>query len=602
MMTILFSLGAATDFRRFCKFRCIRFAKGCFLKPARMTRTSLPTISSESSASKSRPENRRSSTVIPNADSVECRKSCAGSRPRLKESNASGASRLRSSRWRVWRGDRRWSIVAKENDRLEAQFDVWDATYPMSLEILRGRHGASLSVNGPRMSFKLNGLAYVLRPGPADLPAPKTIRRRRGFRAAVRAAIDWETVTPIEELPADSLTARIKRRLRKIARSSQREDGAFMNRFHSHQFDALACSQDDWLEARVCAPQPRNAVLLHAPSHVWQAPGGGENQLIQTARHLEDQGVLVRPFVSWTDRLDRARLLHLFGMSREGLELAKNAKSRGTPIVLLTICWVEPCAVKALANNHQQMLWELTKHAFKSFAPRLPSWRRQLLGLADAILPNSRAEADQLVRLFGADESRIRIVPNGVDSRFAAASPRRFQDRHGNDPFVLYVGRIEPRKNVLNLIRAAKLAGLPLVVLGDPVPGHEAYASACRAEGKAFVRFLPKVDHADPLLASAYAACRVFALPSWFETPGLAALEAGLARKPIVITPYGCTREYFQDQVIYARPDRVGEIVRGLRKAWREGSDPRLAGRIEERFLWSEAARATREAYDEIAL
>ncbi len=39
-----------------------------------------------------------------------------------------------------------------------------------------------------------------------------------------------------------------------------------------------------------------------------------------------------------------------------------------------------------------------------------------------------------------------------------------------------------------------------------------------------------RLDHDDPLLASAYAAARVFALPSWFETPGLAALEAAARR------------------------------------------------------------------------
>ena len=57
-------------------------------------------------------------------------------------------------------------------------------------------------------------------------------------------------------------------------------------------------------------------------------------------------------------------------------------------------------------------------------------------------------------------------------------------------------------------------------------------------------------------LASAYAAARVFALPSWFETPGLAALEAGLAGCAVAITPYGSTRDYFGDlrAVCPARP------------------------------------------------
>lgn len=373
-----------------------------------------------------------------------------------------------------------------------------------------------------------------------------------------------------------------------------------MNRSLSIAFEA-SDSQTGWLSARVRDPQPRDAVLFHAPAHVWQSPGGGENQLIQTAEHLERIGLTVRPFVPWTDRIEKAALLHLFGMSREGLELAKIAKARGKPVALSPICWIEPRAVRALAENLGLSIWNLVKIAGRSFSPRLPSWRRELSRLADAILPNSKTEGDQLVRFLGADPSRIKVVPNGVEARFKTATPLEFQSRFGREPFILYVGRIEPRKNVLNLVRAAGIAGLPLLAIGDPVPGFERYADACRTQGKRFARFLPRVDHADPLLESAYAACRVFALPSWFETPGLAALEAGLSGKPIVLTPYGCTKEYFQDDAIYVRPDRVEEIARGLLAAWDQTPDSRLSNRIEKRFSWFETARTTREAYDEIA-
>jgi glycosyltransferase involved in cell wall biosynthesis len=233
--------------------------------------------------------------------------------------------------------------------------------------------------------------------------------------------------------------------------------------------------------------------------------------------------------------------------------------------------------------------------------PRCPGWRRTLLGLARAILPNSEAEARQLVGLFGADRRRIRVVPNGVDGRFAQAEPGRFRAGFGGDDFALYVGRIEPRKNVLGLIRAVRGLGLPLVVVGEVVPGHEAYGAACRGEGRGLVMWRPRVDHDDPLLASAYAAARVFALPSWFETPGLAALEAALAGVAVVITPLGCTREYFGDAAVYARPDRPSEIGRGIERAWRQGPDPDLAARIGARCLWPEVARRTAEVYDQLA-
>jgi len=103
------------------------------------------------------------------------------------------------------------------------------------------------------------------------------------------------------------------------------------------------------------------------------------------------------------------------------------------------------------------------------------------------------------------------------------------------------------------------------------------------------------------MLASAYGAARVFALPSLFETPGLAALEAGLAGCPVVLTPNGSTREYFGDLATYARPHRPREIARGVTAAWEGGRDGRLAGHILRSFLWSHVARLTAEIYDQIA-
>ena len=343
------------------------------------------------------------------------------------------------------------------------------------------------------------------------------------------------------------------------------------------------------------------SVLIHAPSAAFQAPGGGENQLIRTASHLERLGLPIRPFCPWTDRLERARLLHLFGMGREGLELARVARARGVKVVLSPICWVEPRALTALAPSRSRAVWNVAKWAVRGAWARRLGWRSELLGLADAILPNSEAEARQLVRRFGADPRRIRVVPNGVEARFAGADPSAFRAAQGSGDFVLYVGRVEPRKNVRGLIRGLRRSGLPLVVLGDVVPGHEAYGAACRREGAGFVRWLAGIDHDDPVLSSAYAAARVFALPSWFETPGLAALEAALAGRAVVVTPFGCTREYFGDRVEYARPDRPAEIDRAVARAWEAGPDPGLSAHVGARYLWSEVARETAEVYGELA-
>ncbi|MEJ2628702.1 MAG: glycosyltransferase, partial [bacterium] len=108
------------------------------------------------------------------------------------------------------------------------------------------------------------------------------------------------------------------------------------------------------------------------------------------------------------------------------------------------------------------------------------------------------------------------------------------------------------------------------------------------------------LDHDSPLLASAYAACRVFVLPSKFETPGRAALEAALAGAKIVITPYGGTREYFKDFATYVNPYSVSSIRKGIEKTLENPKPEGLKEYIKNNFLWDSIAKKTKNVYDKI--
>jgi len=90
----------------------------------------------------------------------------------------------------------------------------------------------------------------------------------------------------------------------------------------------------------------------------------------------------------------------------------------------------------------------------------------------------------------------------------------------------------------------------------------------------------------------------VFALPSLFETPGIAALEAGLAGARIVITPHGGTREYFGDKAIYVDPYSVHAIRRGLQDAFAHAPSEDLSHHIAARYLWKHVASRTRDIYN----
>jgi glycosyltransferase involved in cell wall biosynthesis len=292
--------------------------------------------------------------------------------------------------------------------------------------------------------------------------------------------------------------------------------------------------------------------------------------------------------------------LHLLGSEPEHLGVVEVAHRVGRPVVLSTIAWFD------LADCWREP-WPMTRRVIacgkfmaRAACPRLRSWRRDLYHSVDLLLPNSHAEADQLVRYFGVSAKKIHVVPNGAEPRFATGDPRPFIEAVGLRHFVLCPGRIEPRKNQLGLIRALRGCGLPIVILGDAVPGHEKYLATCRASADQDVRFMGRIERDDPLLASAYAACRCLALVSWYETPGLVALEAAMSGAPLVLPKGGCAREYFAGHASYVAPNDEEEIRREVLRAFERGRSLSLASLVRKQFSWQAVARATKEAYEKV--
>jgi hypothetical protein len=120
------------------------------------------------------------------------------------------------SRWWRWRAGRRWLVVPRPDNRIEIQFDEWDTEYALAVEIRRGPFQCTLPVTGPRLSLGLAGLVYQRQvPSGATLDPPTVARDTVSLKRAVRAALDWETVTPIDDIPSSSISDRVKRRLRR---------------------------------------------------------------------------------------------------------------------------------------------------------------------------------------------------------------------------------------------------------------------------------------------------------------------------------------------------------------------------------------------------
>jgi glycosyltransferase involved in cell wall biosynthesis len=316
-------------------------------------------------------------------------------------------------------------------------------------------------------------------------------------------------------------------------------------------------------------------VLFDTYPWAFVTPGGGERQLTKYAEHLPSYGINVILHDHWNPRLDTVDVVHFFSCIGGSFHFCKYVREHGLPVVITSSLWIDE------SNKQLYPMDEI----------------RAQLSTADVIVANSCAECDALAAVLGIPRVQFMPVMNGVDARFAAKrESNTFRKKFGTDgPFILSVGNIERRKNQLNLVRALAGFDLPLVMIGH---AREAdYAEQVFAEGGERTHFFGSLGHNDPLLASAYVACAVFALPSVCETPGLAALEAAAAGAPIVVTRVGSAHEYFRDMAHYVDPRDPQDIARGIDDALATGSHPQLSGHVVANFTWPVVTGVLPEVY-----
>ena len=176
----------------------------------------------------------------------------------------------------------------------------------------------------------------------------------------------------------------------------------------------------------------------------------------------------------------------------------------------------------------------------------------EVIGCSDAILASCRAEAAQLVELYGAAPERIEIVAPGVDHAFFSPGDQggaRRALRLGDHPVLLFVGRIQPLKGADVAVRA--LADLRrrhpdalLVIVGGASGARRPRRAAPPAptgrragSGRARCASWPPQPH--HLLSTYYRAADLCIVPSRSESFGLVALEAAACGTPVVAAEVG---------------------------------------------------------------
>ncbi len=242
----------------------------------------------------------------------------------------------------------------------------------------------------------------------------------------------------------------------------------------------------------------------------------------------------------------------------------------------------------------------------------------EVIACSDAILANCAAEVTQLVELYGADPSRVEVVPPGVDHAFFSPGHRggaRAALGLGDEPVLLFVGRIQPLKGLTVAIGAlAELSerhpGAVLVVVGgrSGLGGAEEMAAAealiDRHGLRERVRFVAPQPH--HLLSTYYRAADVCIVPSRSESFGLVALEAAACGTPVVAAAVGGLRTLVDDGVtgflVDTRDpaDYAAAVAEVLGDASLATSLATAAAERARGFTWSTTAARLRRLYADL--
>ena len=234
---------------------------------------------------------------------------------------------------------------------------------------------------------------------------------------------------------------------------------------------------------------------------------------------------------------------------------------------------------------------------------------------AARILTVSEFSRDAIVRAYGLEPGKVRVVPNAANPEFRVVGRERAQQTvrdllHFNAPFIFSVGDLQPRKNQIGLIAAftqllMEHPQLPhhLVLTGKETWFAAKVKEAARASGLAsrihFTGFVPDAE-----LLQLYNACDCFVFPSFYEGFGLPILEAMACGRAVACSNTSAMPEVADGAGLLFDPRQTGEIKRALADIL---LDAELRGRLERLgiqraafFSWEKSARATLEVYKEI--
>jgi len=321
--------------------------------------------------------------------------------------------------------------------------------------------------------------------------------------------------------------------------------------------------------------------------------GGFEVRCVQTCRALKSIGVNAE-LLDWHDEEQSDFILHLYGHDIMWARLIE--------------CWGKraPVVITAIAGNTGFRKKMYLKDKVFDYCGRM--FRRktifsqiqQMLHQVDKVICHNEREQDFFVNNYELHVNKTAIISNGVyESRYTATGDA-FTEKYGVRDFVLFVGNITQRKNPLLLAQCLNEAGLNGVFIGkslnvEKVYGYEFENIISKSQN---LIWIPGLDYYDQLLSSAFAAARVFCLPSVSETRPLSALEAMAAGKPLIMgdLPYACQSPF--ENAVKVNPTDKEKLISAIKATMKiKLSD---ISKLSDKHSWKSVAEKMEQLYRDL--
>jgi glycosyltransferase involved in cell wall biosynthesis len=268
------------------------------------------------------------------------------------------------------------------------------------------------------------------------------------------------------------------------------------------------------------------------------------------------------------------------------------------------------------AGDGQKLIVTVHDLAFEYFPGMFPrAWRtlyrlglRAAVKRAAAILTPSRNTAEDVLSRTEVEPGKLHVVPLAASLPSGALDAEEVLSRlKVPSPYVLFVGTLEPRKNLVKLVRAYRRVsanGFPhaLVLAGPLGWHHESLMRELALQGPGEIVMTGPLTGEE--LDALYRAADVFAYPSLYEGFGLPVVEAMARGVPTVASATSSVPEVAGDAAIGVNPRSVREIAQAIESLL---SDVDLADKMAargraraERFSWDETARLTLDVYEHV--